>query len=173
MEIHHSNAEPWRVTLIDTGYDTGTGGRLRRIRSFLGDEDFCFTYGDGLSNIDILDLISFHKSKKTLATVTTVLPASRYGVFALEKNNIIAFDEKPKKNGGWINGGFFVLSPKVVDFIDGDETHWEHSPMKSLVSSGQLSAYLHRGFWHPMDTLRDKNRLEEMWNSGKAPWKIW
>lgn len=173
MEMHQNNSEPWRVTLIDTGYKTATGGRLRRIRSFLGEEDFCFTYGDGVSNVNISDLISFHKARKTLATVTAVLPPSKYGILVFKESVISAFEEKPEGNGGWINGGFFVLSPKVVDYIDGDETMWEHAPMKQLVREGQFSAFQHRGFWHPMDTLRDKRRLEEMWNSGKAPWKVW
>ena len=172
-EIHQNNSEPWCVTLLDTGYNTATGGRLRRIRSFLGDEDFCFTYGDGVSNVNIRNLISFHKAKNTLATVTAVLPPSRYGVLVLDENNIRGFEEKPEEEGGWINGGFFVLSPKVIDYIDGDETMWEHAPMRRLVSQGKLSAFPHKDFWHPMDTLRDKKCLEEMWNSGKPPWKVW
>ena len=171
-EIHQNNSEPWRVTLLDTGYNTGTGGRLRRIRSYLGSDDFCFTYGDGLSNVNIRELISFHKTKNTLATVTAVIQPSRYGVMVFEESNIRAFEEKPE-GGGWINGGFFVLSPKVIDYIDGDETMWEHAPLKQLVKEGQLSAFTHKGFWQPMDTLRDKTRLEELWGSGKAPWKIW
>lgn len=171
-EIHQNNSEPWRVTLLDTGYKTGTGGRLKRIRSYLGNDDFCFTYGDGLSNVNIRELISFHKAKHTLATVTAVVQPSRYGVMVFEESNIRAFEEKPE-GGGWINGGFFVLSPKVIDYIDGDETMWEHAPLKRLVKKGQLSAFTHKGFWQPMDTLRDKTRLEELWSSGKAPWKIW
>jgi len=171
-EIHQNNSEPWRVTLIDTGYNTGTGGRLRRIRSYLGNDDFCFTYGDGLSDVNIPELISFHKTKNTLATVTAVIQPSRYGVMVFEESNIRAFEEKPE-GGGWINGGFFVLSPKVIDYIDGDETMWEHAPLKRLVKENQLSAFTHKGFWQPMDTLRDKTRLEELWRSGKAPWKIW
>ncbi len=173
MELHHCNSEPWRVTLIDTGLNSGTGGRLRRIKSYLGDENFCFTYGDGVSNINIQELISFHKKKKTIATVTAVLPPSRYGVLAFDENKIVGFDEKPDGDGGWINGGFFVLSPGAIDYIDDDTTHWEHAPMKRLVAEGQLSAFYHRGFWHPMDTLRDKKSLEAMWASGKAPWKVW
>ena len=171
-EIHQNNSEPWRVTLLDTGYKTGTGGRLKRIRSYLGNDDFCFTYGDGLSNVNIRELISFHKTKNTLATVTAVLQPSRYGVMVFEESNIRAFEEKPE-GGGWINGGFFVLSPKVIDYIDGDETMWEHAPLKRLVKEGKLSAFTHKGFWQPMDTLRDKTRLEELWSSGKAPWKVW
>lgn len=172
-EIHQNNSEPWRVTLIDTGYNTATGGRLRRIRNYLGEQDFCFTYGDGVCNVNIRDLIAFHKAKNTLATVTAVLPPVRYGVLVFEENNIRAFEEKPEGEGGWINGGFFVLSPKVIDYIKDDSTMWEHAPMKCLVAEGQLSAYPHKGFWHPMDTLRDKIRLEEIWSSGKAPWKVW
>ncbi len=173
MEMHQNYSEPWRVTLVDTGYKTATGGRLRRIRSFLGEEDFCFTYGDGVSDVNISDLISFHKARKTLATVTAVLPPSKYGILVFKESVITAFEEKPEGNGGWINGGFFVLSPKVIDYIDGDEIMWEHAPMKQLVREGQFSAFPHRGFWYPMDTLRDKRRLEEIWNSGKAPWKVW
>jgi glucose-1-phosphate cytidylyltransferase len=173
MEFQHCNSEPWRVTLIDTGLNSGTGGRLKRIKSFLGDDDFCFTYGDGLSNIDIQELVAFHKKSKTIATVTAVLPPSRYGVFQFEKDKIIGFDEKPERDGGWINGGFFVLSPKAIDYIDDDATHWEHAPMKRLVREDELSAFYHHGFWHPMDTLRDKKGLEAMWASGKAPWKVW
>jgi glucose-1-phosphate cytidylyltransferase len=173
MKVHQNNVEPWKVTLIDTGYGTGTGGRLKRIRSYLGHEDFCFTYGDGLSNVNIQELIAFHKVRKKLATVTAVLPPSRYGVLVFKETIIKSFEEKPEGDGGWINGGFFVLSPKVIDYIDNDDTMWEHAPMKRLVEEGQLSAFPHRGFWYPMDTLRDKNRLEEMWSSGKAPWKIW
>ena len=171
-EIHQNNSEPWRVTLLDTGYNTGTGGRLKRIRSYLGNDDFCFTYGDGLSNVNIRELISFHKTKNTLATVTAVIQPSRYGVMVFDESNIRAVEEKPE-GGGWINGGFFVLSPKVIDYIDGDETMWEHAPLKRLVKEGQLSAFTHKGFWQPMDTLRDKTRLEELWSSGKAPWKTW
>ena len=173
MELHHCNSEPWRVTLIDTGLNSGTGGRLRKIRPYLEDEDFCFTYGDGVGSINIQELIDFHKKNKTIATVTTVLPPSRYGVLAFDEDKIIGFDEKPEGDGGWINGGFFVLSPRVIDYIEDDITHWEHAPMKRLVAEGQLSAYHHHGFWHPMDTMRDKKSLEAMWASGKAPWKVW
>jgi len=173
VEIHQNNSEPWRVTLVDTGYNSGTGGRLRRVRGYIGEEDFCFTYGDGVSDVNIRELISFHKDKKILATVTAVLPPSKYGLLGLKKNHVRSFEEKPLGNGGWINGGFFVLSPKVIDYIDTDETMWEHAPMKKLVSDNQLSAFAHRGFWQPMDTLRDKNRLEEIWLSGEAPWKVW
>lgn len=173
MELHHCKSEPWRVTLIDTGLHSGTGGRLKRIRSYLADEDFCFTYGDGVSNVNIGELVDFHKRRKTLATVTAVLPPSRYGVFKFEEDKIVGFEEKPEGDGGWINGGFFVLSPKAIDYIDDESTHWEHAPMRRLVAEGQLSAFYHHGFWHPMDTLRDKNNLEAIWASGKAPWKVW
>lgn len=173
MELHHCKSEPWRVTLIDTGMQSGTGGRLRRIRSYLGDEDFCFTYGDGVSNVDIQKLITYHKKMNTLATVTAVLPPSKYGVLKFDEEKVVGFEEKPQGNGGWINGGFFVVNPQAIDYIDDDATHWEHSPMKRLVAEGQLSAFYHRGFWHPMDTLRDKNNLKALWASGQAPWKIW
>jgi len=171
--IHHNDTEPWRVTLVDTGYNTATGGRLKRVKRYIGDEDFCFTYGDGVSDVNISKLVSFHKDKKTLATVTAVLPTSRYGVLSFESDNVKSFEEKPEEDGGWINGGFFVLSPKVFDYIEGDDVMWEHAPMRNLVADGYLSAFAHRGFWHPMDTLRDKNRLEAIWASGKAPWKVW
>ena len=174
MEMQQCNSEPWNVTLIDTGYNVGTGGRLKRILSFLGDEDFCFTYGDGLSNVNISDLIAFHGERNKLATVTAVLPPTRYGVLSFnEGGNVRAFEEKPEGDGGWINGGFFVLSPKVLDYINGDDVMWEHEPMKGLVRDDQLSAFPHKGFWYPMDTLRDKNYLEKLWVSGNAPWKIW
>jgi len=173
MELHNCNSEPWRVTLIDTGLNSGTGGRLKRIKSYLGDEDFCFTYGDGVSNVNIQELIAFHQKTKTCATVTAVLPPSRYGVFKFEEDKLVGFEEKPEGDGGWINGGFFVLSPRAIEYIDDDSTHWEHAPMNRLVGEGQLSAFYHRGFWHPMDTLRDKRNLEAMWASGKAPWKVW
>ena len=173
VEIHENKAEPWRVTLVDTGYQTGTGGRLRRARPYIGDEDFCFTYGDGVSDVDIKALIAFHQERKKMATVTAVLPPSKYGVMVFNNKEVIAFDEKPEGQEGWINGGFFVLSPKVIDLIDDDGVMWEHAPMKRLVEHKQLSAFFHRGFWSPMDTLRDKKRLEEIWNSGNAPWKIW
>jgi len=171
--IHHNDTEPWRVTLVDTGYNTATGGRLKRVKRYIGDEDFCFTYGDGVSDVNISQLVSFHKKHNSLATVTSVLPTSKYGVLSFESDIVKSFEEKPEEDGGWINGGFFVLSPKAIDYIEGDSTMWEHAPMRRLVKEGQLSAFRHQGFWHPMDTLRDKNRLEEMWNSKKAPWKVW
>ncbi|HXG23106.1 MAG TPA: glucose-1-phosphate cytidylyltransferase [Chthonomonadales bacterium] len=173
MEVHQNNAEPWRVTLVDTGDNTMTGGRLKRVRDYLGDEDFCFTYGDGVSDIDIRKLIAFHREQKTLATMTAVQPPGRFGALNLNGNLITSFEEKPKGDGGWINGGFFVLSPKVVDFIQGDETAWEGEPLERLAREKELSAYFHRGFWQPMDTMRDKNHLERLWATGRAPWKVW
>jgi len=172
-KIHHNHTEPWRVTLVDTGYKTATGGRLKRVKNYIGEDDFCFTYGDGVSDVNVSQLISFHKKHNSLATVTAVLPPSRYGVLTFENIKVKSFVEKPEEDGGWINGGFFVLSPKVFDYIEGDNIMWEHAPMKNLLADGYLSAFPHRGFWHPMDTLRDKNRLEEIWASGKAPWKVW
>ncbi|MBW1959565.1 MAG: glucose-1-phosphate cytidylyltransferase [Deltaproteobacteria bacterium] len=173
FETHRNTAEPWKVTLIDTGENSGTGGRLKRVKDYIGEDDFCFTYGDGVSDVNIRELISFHNDKKTLATVTAVLPPSKYGVLGLEENYVRSFEEKPVGNGGWINGGFFVLSPKAIDYIDDYTTMWEAEPMKRLVQDGQLSAFLHKGFFHPMDSLRDKRILENIWRSDKAPWKVW
>jgi glucose-1-phosphate cytidylyltransferase len=173
MEIHQNNAEPWRVTLVDTGEHTMTGGRLKRVKEYLGEDDFCFTYGDGVSDVDISRLLSFHKMQGTLATVTAVQPAGRFGALAMEDNRISGFQEKPVGDGGWINGGFFVLSPKVVDLVENDSTVWEKEPLEQLANMGQLSAYKHEGFWQPMDTLRDKIHLEELWTEGKAPWRKW
>ncbi len=173
MDIHQNNAEPWKVTLVDTGEQTMTGGRLKRVRQYLGEEDFCFTYGDGVSDIDISGLVDFHRKQQKLATVTAVQPAGRFGALKLEERMVAGFEEKPQGDGGWINGGFFVLSPKAIDHIEGDATVWEKEPLERLANTRQLSAYLHRGFWQPMDTLRDKNHLEELWMGGKAPWKKW
>jgi glucose-1-phosphate cytidylyltransferase len=173
VDVHQSSVEPWRVTLVDTGEQTMTGGRLKRVRKYLGNEDFCFTYGDGLSNVDISELIAFHNDRKTLATVTAVQPPGRFGHLKLDQQKITDFNEKPEGDGAWISAGYFVLSPKVIDYIEGDATAWERAPMERLAKEGNLSAYLHRGFWQPMDTLRDKIALEEMWNSEKAPWKVW
>lgn len=173
MEVHQNSAEPWRVTLVDTGENTMTGGRLKRVRQYLDDEDFCFTYGDGVGDIDIAELISFHKQQNTLATLTAMQPPGRFGALVLEQDLVARFQEKPEGDGSWINGGFFVLSPKVIDYIDGDNTTWEREPMERLAAEKQMSAYRHRRFWQPMDTLRDKNHLEELWANGKAPWKIW
>lgn len=174
MKVHQRNAESWRVTLVDTGEHTMTGGRLKRVSSFLEDEaDFCFTYGDGLSNVNIKDSINFHRKHGKLATVTAVQPPGRYGSLHLLENRVDGFFEKPRGDGGLINGGFFVLSRACLDFIEGDHISWESTPLNSLAASGELMAYEHLGFWQPMDTLREKNLLEELWSSGKAPWKIW
>jgi glucose-1-phosphate cytidylyltransferase len=172
MKVHQNYAEPWQVTLVDTGADTMTGGRLKRVRSYLDDENFCFTYGDGLADLDIGALLEFHKQQGVLATVTSVQPPGRFGALVVDGNKVVSFQEKPQSDG-WINGGFFVLNPRVIDYIEGDQTLWEREPMERLASDGQLSTYFHRGFFQPMDTLRDKNQLEELWNSGKAPWKVW
>jgi glucose-1-phosphate cytidylyltransferase len=173
MKVHNNQCEPWQVTLVDTGENTQTGGRLRRVRSYLDDEDFCFTYGDGVGNVNISELISFHREQKTLATVTGTQPPGRFGSLKIAGDRVTGFKEKPVGDGGWINGGFFVLSPKVIDYIQGDNCIWEREPMERLANEGQLSVYLHRGFWQPMDTMRDKTLLEELWQSGHAPWKIW
>ena len=173
MEVHQNSAEPWRVTLVDTGEDTMTGGRLKRVKSYLDDEDFCFTYGDGVADVDIGKLIAFHKKQGTLATLTATQPPGRFGALNMSHNKITSFQEKPQGDGGWINGGFFVLSPKVIDYVAEDTTIWEREPMERLAEEGQLSAYMHQGFWQPMDTLRDKNHLEQLWAGGKAPWKVW
>jgi glucose-1-phosphate cytidylyltransferase len=173
MEIHQNSAEPWKVTLVDTGEHTMTGGRLKKVKSFIGDDDFCLTYGDGVSDVDISKSIQFHKKQGTLATITAIQPPGRFGALDIEHNKVHSFLEKPQGDGGWINGGFFVLSPKVIDEIEDDQTVWEQGPMERLAKKGQMSAYQHNGFWQPMDTLRDKNHLEELWQSGKAPWKIW
>jgi len=171
--VLENKAEPWSVTLVDTGEDTMTGGRLKRVKKYLGKEPFCFTYGDGLSDVNITDLVKFHQKENTLATVTAVQPPGRFGMLNLEGNRIACFQEKPMGDGTWINGGYFVLSPKIFEYIQGDETVWEKEPLEKLAELGQLSAYKHEGFWKPMDTLRDKNQLEKLWLSGKAPWKIW
>jgi len=173
MQVHQRKAEPWRVTLVDTGDTTQTGGRLKLIAEYLGDEDFCLTYGDGVGDIDISATLAFHKSHGRLATMTATQPPGRFGALDLEGASVRSFLEKPHGDGGWINGGFFVLSPKVISYIAGDAMPWEREPMERLAKEGQLSAYLHEGFWQPMDTLRDKNHLEELWASGKAPWKVW
>lgn len=174
MEVHQKNAEPWRVTLVDTGEDTLTGGRLRRVSDYLKGEDaFCFTYGDGVSDIDITAEIAFHKLHGKLATVTAVQPPGRYGALQIAGSEVIGFTEKPRGDGGLINGGFFVLSPGCIDRISDDQSSWEGEPLAGLAQDGQLMAFEHSGFWHPMDTLRDKNYLEELWQTGKAPWKVW
>jgi glucose-1-phosphate cytidylyltransferase len=173
MEVHQASVEPWRVTLVDTGEATQTGGRLRRVASYLGDEPFCFTYGDGVSDVNLTRLVEFHRAQGGLATLTAVQPPGRFGALNLAGMQVTSFEEKPHGDGGWINGGFFVLSPSVIDHIEGDATVWERTPMERLAREGQLSAFLHTGFWQPMDTLRDKTHLEQLWASGKAPWKIW
>lgn len=173
MKVHENSAEPWKVTLVDTGEKTMTGGRLKRVAPYLDNEPFCFTYGDGLSDVDIGALVKFHKKQKTLATVTSVQPPGRFGALSMEGNKIIAFEEKPQGDGSWINGGFFVLSPKVLDYIGNDTTIWEREPLQRLSEEGQLSAFLHHGFWQPMDTLRDRIHLEQLWESQNAPWKVW
>ena len=174
MEVHQQYAEPWRVTLVDTGDETMTGGRLKRVASYLKEEDaFCFTYGDGVSDIDIGKLIEFHKAQKTKATITATLPPGRFGALAFDGNKVSSFQEKPKGDGAMINGGFFVLSPEVINLIKDDSTIWEREPLETLASEGELSAYHHTGFWQPMDTLRDKVHLEELWASGDAPWMVW
>lgn len=173
MEVHRKFADPWKVTLVDTGLDTMTGGRLKRVKDYLSNESFCFTYGDGLSDVNISDLVSFHQKKKTLATVTAVQPPGRFGRLNIRNDDRCNFQEKPVGDGNWINGGFFVLEPKVIDYIKDDSTIWEREPLEELSEKGQLSAYKHTGFWSAIDTLREKNHLEELWNSGKASWKIW
>ncbi|HTY04708.1 MAG TPA: glucose-1-phosphate cytidylyltransferase [Rhodocyclaceae bacterium] len=173
MEVHQRNAEPWRVTLVDTGDNTMTGGRLRRVRDYVGGEDFCFTYGDGVGDIDVSKTIAFHKGHGKLATVTAVQPPGRFGSLETVDDDVVGFQEKPHGDGSWINGGFFVLSPKVIDLIDGDQVSWEREPCERLAKDRQLSVYRHRGFWQPMDTMRDKVHLEELWNTGRAPWKGW
>jgi glucose-1-phosphate cytidylyltransferase len=173
VEIHYRRAEPWRVTLVDTGLNTMTGGRLKRVREYVGDEPFCMTYGDGVSDVDIRALIRFHEAQGTLATVTAVQPAARFGALDIDGTRVRAFEEKPKGDGNWINGGFFVLDPRVIDYIEGDATIWERAPLERLAAEEQLSAFKHDGFWAALDTLRDKNHLEEAWASGSPPWKVW
>jgi glucose-1-phosphate cytidylyltransferase len=175
MEVHSSCAEPWRVTLVETGDKTMTGGRLKRVRDHVCDETFCMTYGDGVSNVNISQLIEFHKTQGTLATLTAAQPPGRYGAFKLGRteNKVSAFKEKPNGDGAWVNSGFFVLEPGVMDYIDGDAITWEKEPMEKLAANGELAAYKHSGFWQPMDSLRDKHVLEDLWQSGEAPWKIW
>jgi len=174
MEVHHQNAEPWKVTLVDTGDNTLTGGRLRRVVEYVrGEEAFCFTYGDGVADVDISAQMAFHRAHGKLATITAVQPPGRYGALQMKGNTVRGFAEKPRGEGGRINGGFFVLSPKAIDLIDGDQTSWEIGPLEQLAASGELMAWQHDGFWQPMDTLRDKNHLEELWVSGNPPWKSW
>jgi len=174
MKVHQRGAEPWNVTLVDTGDETMTGGRLKRVASYVKDEEvFCLTYGDGVADINITDLIAFHKTQKTKATLTATIPPGRFGALSLADNKVSSFLEKPKGDGGMINGGFFVLSPSVIDYIADDHTVWEREPLERLSKEGELCAFQHHGFWQPMDTLRDKVLLEELWLSGNAPWKVW
>jgi glucose-1-phosphate cytidylyltransferase len=173
MEIQQNNVEPWRVTLVDTGHDTYTGGRIKRIKDHIGDDTFCLTYGDGVANIDIKKLTDFHKNHGKLATVTGVQPPGRFGALGIQDDMIMSFVEKPKGDGGWINGGFYVLEPEFLDFIDGDHTWLEREPLQALVSKQELTIFKHSGFWMPMDTLRDKQQLEDIWVSGDVPWKVW
>jgi glucose-1-phosphate cytidylyltransferase len=173
MQVHEHTNEPWKVTLVDTGEATMTGGRLKRVAKYLGQDDFCFTYGDGLSDVNISELIKFHKESGKLATLTAVQPPGRFGALVMNGTNISSFAEKPKGDGAWVNGGFFVLNPKVINFIESDEAIWEREPVEKLAELNQLSAFKHKGFWQPMDTLRDKLQLEEIWSANKAPWKVW
>lgn len=174
MEVHHKHTEPWRVTLVDTGENTLTGGRLKRVKDYVGNETFCFTYGDGVSDIDISKLINFHQKNGLWATITAVQPPGRYGALNIDpQGRVLNFQEKPQGDGGWINGGYFVLEPQVFDLIEGDMTSWETGPLQEIASKNQLAAFNHYGFWQAMDTLRDRNILEELWRSGQAPWKVW
>ncbi|HXB16073.1 MAG TPA: glucose-1-phosphate cytidylyltransferase [Solirubrobacteraceae bacterium] len=175
MQVHRSETEPWRVTLVDTGEATMTGGRLQAVLPYVGEEDFCFTYGDGVSDVDIGATIAFHRDQEALATVTAVQPPGRFGALDLDPGagRVREFEEKPRGDGGWTNGGFFVLSPQVERYLEGEETVWEQEPMRALAREGQLAAYRHDGFWQAMDTLRDRNHLEALWDGGKAPWKTW
>jgi glucose-1-phosphate cytidylyltransferase len=174
MQVHQQKAEPWKVTLVDTGDHTMTGGRLKRVAGYIKDQDaFCFTYGDGVSDVDISASIDFHRGHGKLATITAVQPPGRYGALQRAGDKVTGFTEKPRGDGGMINGGFFVLSPRCLELIEGDETSWESKPLTCLAESGQLMSFEHEGFWQPMDTLRDKNHLDELWASGTAPWKIW
>ncbi|QUC64782.1 glucose-1-phosphate cytidylyltransferase [Nitrosopumilus sp. K4] len=173
MNVHQKFSEPWKITLVDTGNNTMTGGRLKRVQKYVGDETFCFTYGDGLSDVDISKLVNFHKSQNTKATLTAVQPPGRYGALAIDEYKVKRFCEKPEGDGAWINGGFFVLEKDVFDYIENDSTIWEREPLEKLANEGNLSAFKHDGFWQPLDTLRDKNTLESFWSSGNAKWKVW
>jgi glucose-1-phosphate cytidylyltransferase len=173
MEVHRSETEPWRVTLVDTGEHTMTGGRLKRVLPYVGEEEFCFTYGDGLADVDIAAVIEFHRAQGTAATVTAVQPPGRFGALDLDGQRVREFEEKPRGDGGWTNGGFFVLSPGIGRYLEGDRTVWEQEPMRALAAEGQLASYRHAGFWQAMDTLRDRNHLEQLWSSGSAPWRTW
>jgi len=172
IKLHKRNTEPWKVTLIDTGEESNTGERIKRIRKYV-DDDFCLTYGDGLGSVNIKKIIQFHRNKKKYATVVAVRPLARFGIMALEGEKVKSFSEKPLENGGWVNGGFFVLNKKIFDYLGSNNSIWEKEPLEKLCSDGQLNAFTHNGFWHPMDTLRDKNYLENLWSCKKAPWKLW
>ena len=172
MEIHKRNTEPWKVTLVDTGETTQTGGRLARVKDYL-DDTFCFTYGDGVADVNIQTLVEHHKRKGRQATLTAVQPPGRYGALCLDGDQVTQFQEKPDGDGAWLNGGYFILEPAVLDLIDGDSCIWEQGPLNTLAHAGELSAYLHKNFWHPMDTLRDRQKLEELWTTGQAPWRVW
>lgn len=173
MEVHQNSSEPWKITLVDTGENTMTGGRLRRVKDYVGNDDFCFTYGDGVSDVNIGELIAFHRRQKTLGTVTGVQPPGRFGALECDNGIVSGFTEKPQGDSRWINGGFFVLSPKIFDYLLGDDCIFEGSPLSTLASQRQLSIFQHSGFWQPMDTLRDKTHLEELWSKSAAPWKVW
>jgi glucose-1-phosphate cytidylyltransferase len=173
MTVHHSTTEPWRVTLVETGEATMTGGRLRRVLPYVGEETFCFTYGDGVSDLDLRALIAHHRAAGMVATVTAVQPSGRFGALRLEGDRVVALREKPRGDGAWINGGFFVLEPSVADYIAGDESVWEQEPMERLAADGQLGAYKHPGFWLAMDTVRDRDELQALWDSGRPPWRRW
>jgi glucose-1-phosphate cytidylyltransferase len=173
MEVHRSTTEPWRVTLVDTGEGTQTGGRLKRVLSYVGDEDFCFTYGDGLTDLDIGEVIAFHRDQGKIATITAVQPPGRYGALRVDGSLVSSFEEKPRGDGGWMNGGFFVISPDVARYLDADMTVWEQEPLRALTRDGELACFLHQGYWQGMDTLRDRNELQRLWESGSAPWRSW
>lgn len=173
MEVHHKFGEPWKVTLVDTGLESMTGARLKKVKKFLENETFYFTYGDGLADVNIQKLTAFHKQQKTLATLTAIQPPGKYGILNISEDKITTFQEKPTGDGGWVNGGFFVLEPTVFDYIQNDSTVWEQEPLETLAKENNLSAFRHTGFWHALDTLRDKNHLEQLWKSGNAPWKTW
>jgi len=173
LEVHENNAEPWRVTLVDTGDGTMTGGRIKRVRPYLGQDDFCMTYGDGVGDVDLEKLVDFHHQMGGLATVTAVQPPGRFGALQMDADRVRGFQEKPDGDGGWINGGFFVLSHRAIDYIDSDDTVWEREPLQRLAHDGQLAAFRHTGFWQAMDTLRDRQHLEELWAQGRAPWRVW
>lgn len=174
MEIHDSSAEPWKITLVNTGLNTMTGGRVKRIKKYVEDDSFMLTYGDGVSDVNISNLLQFHEKNSKYATLTSVQPLGRFGALNIDnRGNVLNFQEKPKGDGSWINGGFFVLEPEVFDYIEGDETFWEKEPLENLAKDNQLMGYTHNGFWKPMDTLRDKKELDSLWKSGKAPWRVW